>query len=123
MNKQEIFNTVWNGFVVQKFERSHDKGICVYRTPDGSKKCAAGMLIPDSEYSPELEGRIVTSMTELPPSLNAIKEAGLLNFVGEIQTIHDVGASLGELDRVKESAELRRLLVKFAAANRLTVPE
>lgn len=53
---QETFEIVWNGLKAQGFERSLMRGNCAYRGPNGAK-CAAGHLIPDDEYSADMEGR------------------------------------------------------------------
>lgn len=39
------------------FDYSNDKFICQYRDENG-RKCAAGCLIADNEYSPEMENKI-----------------------------------------------------------------
>ncbi len=52
-NNQEVFD-----FVVGKIREQGCKSIgedfCAYRGPNGLK-CAAGWLIPDEEYTPEME--------------------------------------------------------------------
>lgn len=55
MNKQEIFNIIWNGLKSQKFKQSSDgNGSCLYR--NGKLKCAIGHLIPDHVYEDSMEG-------------------------------------------------------------------
>lgn len=56
MNAQEIFDTVFTKLYEQG-KQSVDPELphtCMYRGPDGMK-CAAGFLIPDELYRPEME--------------------------------------------------------------------
>lgn len=53
---QEIFDEVVTGLFEQGGPaRSPDSKMCLYRAPDG-RKCAFGLLIPDSAYEPLMEG-------------------------------------------------------------------
>lgn len=57
MTKQEIFNKVWQYFVVEKHPRSVEGDLCYYRHPSGDgRRCAAGLFISDAEYRKSLEG-------------------------------------------------------------------
>jgi hypothetical protein len=65
--------------------RDPDRG-CRYRCEDG-RRCAIGFLIPDEQYSPELEGTGCRALMKLnpgllPPWLNP--ETGTM-----VQSIHD----------------------------------
>lgn len=51
---QDIFNHVVNHLMSQKERSADSEGACMYRGPNGLK-CAAGCLIADDEYSPEME--------------------------------------------------------------------
>ena len=56
--KQETFDTVAKHLLTQN-AKANGEGFCgattcMYRAPDG-KQCAAGCLIPDDRYTPELE--------------------------------------------------------------------
>lgn len=53
MTNQEIFNKVVSHLRAQGI-KSKDATGCLYRGPNGTK-CAAGCLIEDSEYDPEME--------------------------------------------------------------------
>jgi len=58
LTRQEIFDTAYIGLRNQNFEHSIAGGQCVYRSSGPFvNKCAFGHLIPDNQYSPELEGR------------------------------------------------------------------
>lgn len=67
-----------------------DKMICMYRAPDG-KKCAAGCLIQDDEYSEWMEGISMDGVIyhpRCPPSLyERLREH--LNLIAWVQSIHD----------------------------------
>jgi hypothetical protein len=61
---QKFFNETYRRIVAQgkaagAVDDSHF--ICMYRAPDGSK-CAAGQWISDEEYSPEFEGKSISSL-------------------------------------------------------------
>jgi len=67
MNNQEIFDTVVNHLRAQgRKSINESSGVCLYRGPDGTK-CAAGILIPDELYKPEMEGNnfgfLISNMT------------------------------------------------------------
>lgn len=55
MNRQEIFNKLWDHFVVQGNPQSTNGNVCLYRGPNGAR-CAAGVVLPDEHYDPKLEG-------------------------------------------------------------------
>lgn len=53
---QEVFNEVASHLIRQGAKATRgDSRTCVYRASDG-KKCAAGCLIQEQYYTPELEG-------------------------------------------------------------------
>ncbi len=84
MDKQEIFNKVWNGAKAQGFERSiGEDGTCLYRGPKGLK-CNAGLLIPDEEYREYMEGCNVMSL-----SSKTLFALGRMWFVDSLQKAHD----------------------------------
>jgi hypothetical protein len=56
MTNQEAFDIAVKGVIAQgkaAYNPYHED--CYYRSPDGSK-CAIGMIIPDDQYSPDIEG-------------------------------------------------------------------
>ncbi len=62
MTKQEIFNKVWDWFVVKNNPRSvSPTGSCCYRGVNGSK-CAIGVLLPDELYQPRFEGYLAKDL-------------------------------------------------------------
>ena len=83
--RQEIFDKVVKHARKQgkKSVRSDNENACMYRAEDGSK-CFVGAIIPDSEYSEELENL----------SIDDIVAIGLLDFydtefLQDLQSIHD----------------------------------
>lgn len=57
---------------------------CAYRGPSG-RMCAVGCLIPDSEYSPDLENEVASDVRHRVPSL-ALLDVDLLC---DLQFVHD----------------------------------
>jgi hypothetical protein len=114
MEAQEIFETVWNHFVVGGAPRSYDEtrtnGTCLYRGPNGSK-CAVGVLLTDNEYSLDMDGSIggdtdVGSLARrgaLPGRL-----MGHIPLLAALQAHHDDAMS---------DFDLRARLATFAANN------
>lgn len=99
MTKQEVFDKVATHLLTQK-KRSYDNGACVYRAKDGSM-CAAGCLIPDEEYTPDLEGWHVTAcyadhgyFKATPPRPEFVKlfegwDEDVVAFLRVLQDVHD----------------------------------
>lgn len=91
MNKQEIFDAVVRHFKTQvepslEYDAHIGLSRCKYRSIDG-KKCAAGIFIPDDQYSPTMEGKAFTFVAQrhsLPAFLVDEKD-----FVERLQLIHD----------------------------------
>ena len=63
MTPQEMFDTAFIGMIKQGTQ-SRTNGKCKYRAADG-KKCAAGFLIPDEVYDPEMDSDFECSITEV----------------------------------------------------------
>jgi hypothetical protein len=86
MNTQEIFDTVVAHFFKQKHRGMKD-GRCVYRGDNG-EKCAAGCLIPDESYRPDMERKWITAipLNWLPPWFNDERNMALIR---SLQRIHD----------------------------------
>lgn len=87
MTEQEIFDKVWNHFVVNKAPQSRSsKKLCRYRGPNG-EMCAVGLLIPDEIYSKKMEGLRVGELINIGMlDGDFIKHKILLD---RLQTIHD----------------------------------
>ncbi len=103
MTSQEIFNKVWKHFVVEGNPRSVDAdGVCRYRGRDGSR-CAAGIFIPDAQYSEDLEGISVTCLFLRVPAFAAL--AGHQGLLRELQRTHDAPYSWATRDGLRVSLE------------------
>jgi hypothetical protein len=86
MNKQEIFDKVLTHLRKQGKAAVNDNGDCMYRAADG-RQCAAGCLITDEEYEPQMEGRMVGYLLnkgQLPARLVPHVE-----FLRDLQDVHD----------------------------------
>lgn len=89
MTLQEMFDKVAAHLLKQNRKAiSADGRSCMYRAPNGDQ-CAAGCLIPDDKYSPEMEGKTVFS----DRVRNAIGEIALnssgFHLLTDLQGIHD----------------------------------
>jgi hypothetical protein len=83
-SEQEVFDQVATHLLTQK-KRSAVGEKCKYRTEDGLK-CAAGCLMADDEYDPEIEG------CEWYGALSLITYGGGRNhsaLISDLQQIHD----------------------------------
>jgi hypothetical protein len=116
MNKQEIFDKVWQHFAVEKHPRSLSypevfAGACAYRGANNAK-CAIGIFIPDEIYNEMIEGFGVLRLDS-----NLLKSCGLhlveKNFLFSLQHCHD-----GAPDHDEMIVSLRL----FAAKWKLNVP-
>jgi hypothetical protein len=88
VTNQEIFNIVWDWFIVQEKPQSHVIGTgCAYRGGCG-EKCAVGVLLKDEYYERALEGRRVTSRDVLEALEKSIGDFSI-NFVSVLQSVHD----------------------------------
>lgn len=81
--------------------------VCSYRNEDGMK-CAAGALIPDDEYRPEMEKNDWKQLVE-----KEFVETHFSNEIRELQQIHDSNSE-NDIDFLKTE------LVKFATKYNLT---
>lgn len=95
MTKQEYYNLLVKTSAEGRFPATECWGertepTCCYRTKDG-RKCAAGLLIPDDEYSPNMENRnFMAIINDYPALLHCIPEGMTARNVRQIQyNIHD----------------------------------
>lgn len=107
LTKQEIFDTVKTHLLKQN-ARAINGIMCKYRT-DAGLKCAAGVLIKDEFYTPELESHSAKySIVQEALEKSGVSEDDI-PFVIELQRIHDF----------KEIAEWPLELSLVAAKNNL----
>jgi len=108
MKHQEIFEKVARHLFAQggRAMVSINGGeICAYRGLNGTM-CAAGCLIPDELYSPDLEGLVVEAMSDgvydrLFPNINRL-------FLSDLQRVHDSSINW------KSDSTMREALISVA---------
>jgi hypothetical protein len=120
VNKQEIFNKVWQRFVVEKAPKASDGSACIYGKPGDELRCAIGMF--------DAEGRLATSRVSVCTIAKRREGHDVLrtifgddydiSFLTDIQHSHDA-SRLG--DRFAEDVE--RALRRDAVHYGLTVPQ
>lgn len=86
LDAQGIFNTVVLHLAQQGGPAIDLNGHCAYRTNNG-RKCAAGVLLSDDDYKPEMENRTACT-AEVGPFL----PTGHLSLIRRLQMAHDNAA-------------------------------
>lgn len=114
MTTQEVFDKVYKHLLTQNKKSIivDAKGdFCAYRGVGGTM-CAAGCLILDEHYTPELENKLVNSSEVKSALFSSGVPTDCLDMVSRLQTIHDCNLPenwKGELDQ-------------FASEHYLSVP-
>jgi hypothetical protein len=112
MTNQEIFDTVLHGIRKQGRPSVSQDGRCLYRGPDGLK-CGVGLLIDDSEYCPEMEGKSADGCSGDEKEnivCNLLKKKNIDTILaGKLQEAHDNAAygNQGQLKKFTEEFEER----------------
>ena len=106
---QTVFNIVSTHLLTQGMKSRNAFGTCAYRGENGMK-CAAGALIPDDQYKPEIENVLWTDLVS-----EKIVSRRFVNEIAELQQIHD----LGDSDPEECVAGWKKKLIKFAKKNML----
>lgn len=100
MNKtQEMFNRSVKGLMDQGMVKSSaprtatsSVNTCMYRGPNNTK-CAAGHLIEDEDYDPDMENKpiniVVNMYRDLKSFVGMVHNPNLLAMVGQLQKVHD----------------------------------
>jgi hypothetical protein len=86
MTQQEIFNTVATHLILQNVKAVAGNS-CKYRTTNGLK-CAAGCLIPDSEYKVSFEGSRIVAI-DFFIDLCGGKNTKTFGLLQDLQGAHD----------------------------------
>lgn len=128
MTQQEMFDKVWQHFVVEGNPPAVDgEGLrCMYRTDDG-RRCAFGVLLPDELYKIAMEGKspayLVREYPELGRALGiSVETAG--EFILWLQSAHDDAAAVPRKPNVITfRVDIERRLRRVAAEFKLQVPE
>jgi hypothetical protein len=119
--KQEMFNKVWDWFIVKKNPPGYDNGKCTYRGENG-KKCAFGVLIPDDvPISEEQNTETATILIRDIPILNE-KFGPHLNFIRQIQEAHDGPSFNYGNDKDLTLHSIEQNLRSIASDEELTLP-
>jgi hypothetical protein len=96
---QVVFDKVAEHLLTQKERSEYPVNCaCLYRGPKGLK-CAAGCLIPDSDYNEEMEGKSWSTLVSsgiIPDTNNYL--------IGRLQRVHDVFDPIEWLTKLHELA-------------------
>jgi hypothetical protein len=132
MTRQQMFDRVWQHFVVEKGPASGNVTRCYYRSENGAK-CALGLLIPDEMYDPQMEGTPSQALLGGWPQVRELLEQGydgspdcfassLWTFTRSLQFCHDTAVEScydgGESFHTLVENQLR----DFAVWQDLTIP-
>jgi hypothetical protein len=91
MTRQEIFDKIYLGMKSQGFRQCTDGYECRYRNKRKKLRCTAGWLIPDSDYNArKMEGFLIKE-------LDFFKDMEHIDFIEEIQEIHDESMMIEEM--------------------------
>lgn len=111
MKAQEIYNRVVNHLRRQGRRAMRSNGACLYRT-DSGMKCAAGVLIKDSEYHKFMENKTVGELLTERAVHNGTTPEDMFNrlgpfknLIGELQMAHDESVPSKWEPKFKQIAE------------------
>lgn len=111
---QRIFNRVKKHLLQQNSKatcRFDGETICVYRAKNGNK-CAAGALIQNKHYSPDLERNMVDAPIVREALCNSLKtplEDMDIAFIKQLQYVHDENPPRKWPSKLKNMAEAHKL--------------
>jgi hypothetical protein len=100
MTNQEIFNISVThlrkqnakSYLAKDDPKNTDGEMCAYRSPDG-KQCAAGPLIQDDKYDPEMEGKAFFAVNqEFNLGYSSLDYSNIncnIKLISVLQSIHD----------------------------------
>jgi hypothetical protein len=121
VNEQEAFNEIWDHFIVKGSPPGAQPGrsSCRLRTTDG-KCCHLGKLIPDEQYSFDLEiaAPYTRRLKELTPVLQALSDG----FLSRLRFAHDQAAAESTHNLASFTKADERNLRELAANFNLTIP-
>lgn len=94
---QDVFDTISTHLLKQgkkaSYKNTHGTDICCYRQKVGDEilRCAAGCLIPDSLYNPEVEGWSWSTYKDSKPSdiCELLKIPHHKELIRRLQVVHD----------------------------------
>lgn len=108
---QELFNIVSAHLLKQGKMSLNADGLCAYRGENGLM-CAAGILIPDEAYRPNMETLRWSTLVD-----RHLIENKFRNEINELQNIHDSGL---HKDPGETLIQWKAKLIEFAKAYNLT---
>ena len=108
---QELFNIVSIHLLNQGKMSLNADGFCSYRGENGLM-CAAGILIPDEAYKPNMETKRWSTLVD-----KNLIENKFRNEINDLQNIHDSGSKTNPEQCV---IEWKRELIEFATFHNLT---
>lgn len=116
MNKQKIFDTVWNGIVSQGGASIDPVTVtCLYRGPNG-RKCAAGWMIPnEKEHLIRENCSIQSAWAEIALDMSPNE----LEYLAILQRIHDDSATHRPEHGPRYAVSDSEFLVSFMSAMRI----
>lgn len=88
MTDQEVFDRVATHLLTQKRKARDSELSCQYRNAEGLK-CAVGCLIPDSDYTPKMEGHRVAFLIVNYDSVRSLFVNINPELLYDLQSIHD----------------------------------
>jgi hypothetical protein len=106
---QEIFDAVWQYFVVEGHPQAKDGNTCRYRGKESN--CAIGCQLPDELYSGEMERNDVATVFDSFPKVRDYFGAENLRLMCHLQGIHDWGFEQLET-RLRNLAARENLQIK-----------
>ena len=112
MNTQQVFDKIVKGLASQGWRKSVDENMdCKYRYE--GLKCAAGWLIPDELYKPEIEGcrfSVLISQNALTAADLGITSQRDLGLICRCQEAHDFSRGGDDMvDRFQRIADTFKL--------------
>ena len=104
--KQQIAQTIYDWFIVQKNPRSAQSVgsyLCLYRGKNPNERCAVGCCLPDEIYEPKLEGRGIRGIIALSiPVARYFSEPEVESILSDCQLWHDRVSSFGSVNELKQ---------------------
>ena len=108
---QEIFDKIATHLLTQNKKSYLNGWFCAYRGDNGLK-CAAGILIPDDEYKPEMEKKRWSVLID-----EILVENKFANEISLLQSIHDNRSVTKWYDELINFAQKHNLQVNFEKPN------
>lgn len=116
LTNQDIFNKVWDHFVVQRQPQSISGAFCRYRGPDGAR-CAIGIFLTDEEAKTCERYSISQVAASFPSIYSTHFQMEDKDFLTGLQLAHDNARRDCSFD-----IDIKMRLSKLADAYRLEIP-